>query len=262
MVVSAGTLAITSTSITGQGQIIDIDNGGTFAAGSTLGTLGSTGSTGANGGVIDLTGVTGTLNVSGVTTINGTHSQAGIDISGNTGGLTVNFQGNVTVNTGTNNAINVTSNTGTNSVTFSGGTKDIDTTSGTALNLTGNTTTTTISFTNGGLDVDSTTGTGLAVGASTLVVGGSGNSITTTTGQIISAANATSGGITFASLTSGSTTATAIDVDNLDGSTFSGGTIDHRRQRRRRHQYPRWLEHQFQPSARRRSASRPATASS
>ena len=77
---------------------------------------------------------------------------------------TVTFQGNVTVNTGANNAINVTSNTGTNTVTFSGGAKDVDTTSGTALNLTANTTATTVSFTNGGLDVDSTTGTGLAVG--------------------------------------------------------------------------------------------------
>jgi hypothetical protein len=226
--VAAGTVTVTGTSITGQGQVLDIDQGGTLAV--TLTNIASTGSTGANGGVIDLTGVGGTLTVSGTTTINGTHSQAGIDISGNSG-LTVDFQGNVVVNTGANTAVNITSNTGTNSITFSGASKDIDTTTATAVNITGNTTSTTVGFTNGGLDIDSTTGAGLNMDATTLNVTGGTNTINTTTGQILSLVNSQmgTGGIAFTTLGSGTVAAgNAININNLDAAgagTFSGGAV-------------------------------------
>jgi hypothetical protein len=224
---TVGSLTVTGTNITGQGQILDIDQGGTLAV--TLGNVASTGSTGANGGVVDLTGVTGTVAVSGTTTINGTHSQAGIDISGNTGGLTVTFQGNVTVNNGANNAINIGSNTGTNSVTFSGGTKDIDTTSGTALNFTANTTSTTVSFTNGGLDVDTTSGTGLNMDNTTLVVAGAVNAVNTTTGNVLAITNSAigAGNIAFDTLGASGTVAAGagISINNLDNGSFSGGNV-------------------------------------
>ena len=224
---SAGNLTITSTNITGQGQIIDIDNGGTFVLGSSLGTLGSTGSTGANGGVIDLTGVGGTLSVTGTTSINGTHGQAGINISGVTSG-NITFQGNLTLDTGAQTAINITGNSGLNAL-FSGASKNIDTTSATAINLTGNSTTVgSIRFTNGGLDVDTTTGTGLNVSGSQFEISGTNNDINTTTGQIMTVANST---LIFSSLNfdalgaSGTVTGTAIDLNNLDGANFDAATV-------------------------------------
>ena len=226
--VAAGTVTITGTSITGQGQILDIDQGGTLAV--TLTNIGSTGSTGANGGVVDLTGVGGSFTVSGTTTINGTHSQAGIDISGNNG-LTAAFQGNLTVNTGANNAINIGSNTGTNAITFSGGVKDVDTTTGAALNFTANTTSTTVSFTNGGLDVDTTSGTGLNMDNTTLVVssGANLNTVNTATGNVLVIANSAigAGNVSFDTLGASGTVAAGagISINNLDNGTFSGGNV-------------------------------------
>ncbi|MFL6844992.1 MAG: Ig-like domain-containing protein [Allosphingosinicella sp.] len=224
---TVGTLTVTGTNITGQGQILDVDQGGTLAV--TLGNVASTGSTGASGGVIDVTGVGGALTVTGTTTINGTHSQSGIDISGNNG-LTAAFQGNVTVNNGANIAINIGSNTGTNAVTFSGGLKDIDTTSGTALNFTGNTTSTTVSFTGtGGLDVDTTSGTGLNMDNTTLVVSGAVNTVNTATGAVLAIANSAigAGNVSFDTLGASGTVAAGagISINNLDNGTFSGGNV-------------------------------------
>jgi hypothetical protein len=225
--VSAGInqLVISNVALTGQGQLIDIDQGG--KANISLNSLASSGSTGANGGVVDLTGLASgsALTVTGTTSITGTHGQTGIDISGNNG-VTVNFQGNVTVNTSANgsNALAIDNNVGTNSVTFGGSANAFTTAAGNAVEMTGNTTATTVNFNNGGLNIDTTTGTGFNVGATTINVAGASNTIDTTTGQILIASNAAVGGsnLAFATLTStGATTGNAIDINNLDNGSLT-----------------------------------------
>jgi hypothetical protein len=219
-----GTLNISNVALTGQGQLLDLDQGGTATV--SLTSLASTGSTGANGGVVDLTGLTtgSSLTVTGTTSITGTHSQTGIDISGNTGGVTVNFQGNVTVNTALQNALVISNNTGTNTVTFGGNANTFTTTAGNAVDMNANTTSTTVNFNNGGLNIDTTTGKGMNVDTTTLNVAGGSNTIDTTTGQILTANNAAVGAnnLTFASLIStGSTTGSAISLNNLDNGSLT-----------------------------------------
>ena len=222
-------LVISNVALTGQGQLIDIDQGG--KASISLNSLASSGSTGANGGVVDLTGLTtgSAVTVTGTTSITGTHAQTGIDISGNSG-ITVNFQGNVTVNTSANssNALVMDTNTGTNTITFGGSANTFTTAAGNAVEMTGNTTATTVNFNNGGLNIDTTTGTGLNVGATTINIAGAANTIDTTTGQILIATNAAVGGsnLAFATLTStGATTGNAIDINNLDNGSFTSGGV-------------------------------------
>ncbi|QNM82992.1 cadherin-like domain-containing protein [Sphingomonas sabuli] len=237
---TVGTLTMSNTTIAGQGQILDIDQGGTLNV--SLNSIGSIGSTGGNGGVVDLTGVSGTFTVSGTTVISGSHGQNGIDISGNSG-LTVSFGNNVTADLGTNSAINIGSNTGTNSFTFNGGTTNLDTTSGTAFAFTGNSAGSTLSMSGGGLDIDSTTGTGFsATGGGTVTVTGAGNSITTTAGTALNISNTNIGAadVTFQSISAGSAAGTSgvgVILDTTgsagglhitgNGTAGSGGTIQH-----------------------------------
>jgi hypothetical protein len=192
---TVGTLTVSDVGISGQGQIIDVDQGGTLNV--TLNSAASTGSTGINGGVIDLTGVGGTFAVSGATTINGAHGQTGIDLTGNTG-LTANFNGMVTVNmTGAGSTTNaaVILGSGTNA----------------AVNFTG------------GLDIDTLLGGGLSVTGTTLSVTGANNTINTAGGAILTMTNALvgAGNINFATLaTSATTNGTSISFNNVDGGSF------------------------------------------
>jgi hypothetical protein len=194
---TVGALTITNTSISGSGQIIDIDQGGTLAV--TLTSASSNGSTGANGGVIDLTGVTGSFTVTGALTINGTQGQTGIDISGNND-LAVSFQGLTTVNSAANDAVSLSANTGTSTMGFTGG-----------------------------LDIDTTSGMGLSANAGgPLTITGAGNTIDTTTGQILSITNNSLGasGVAFSTLAaSGTVTNTAISLNNVDNNSLSVGTV-------------------------------------
>ena len=131
---TVGALNVHNVGIGGQGQIIDIDQGGVLTV--TLNHAISTGSTGANGGVLDLNAVSGTFTVTGATTITGTHAQTAIDLTNTTGGdLVATFTGATTVNSGANTAINITNTTGS-SFAFNGK-LDIDTTTGAALNVGG-----------------------------------------------------------------------------------------------------------------------------
>ncbi|HWK36979.1 cadherin-like domain-containing protein, partial [Sphingomonas sp.] len=88
---TVGTLTIGNVGIGGQGQAIDIDQGGTLAV--SLNSVASTGSTGNSGGVIQLSGVTGSFAVGGTVSITGSHAQTGIDIANGTGTLTATFSG-------------------------------------------------------------------------------------------------------------------------------------------------------------------------
>ncbi|MDV3455630.1 hypothetical protein RZN05_01435 [Sphingomonas sp. HF-S4] len=143
--------------------------------------------------------VNGAVNVTGATT-------AGIAIQDNTAQaspLAANFNGAVTINNTTGAGLSLTNNTGA-TIAFAGG--------GT------------------GIDVVTTSGAGLiASGGGTISFAGSGNSIQTATGQVLSLANVTAaaGGIAFGSLASTGTVAgaTAINLNNLDGGGFSGGTV-------------------------------------
>ncbi|HEY0026571.1 MAG TPA: Ig-like domain-containing protein, partial [Allosphingosinicella sp.] len=195
---TVGNLVIEDVAIGGQGQIIDIDQGGTLNV--TLNSAASAGSTGANGGVIDLSFVGGSFTVSGATSISGIHGQTGIDLTSNVS-LTSTFTGATTVNTGAQQAINLGANQ-TSATRF-----------------------------NGNLDVDTTTAAGLTtVGGNTIVINGGTNSINTTTGQILnmSGTGLGTGGVTFNVLGSSGivANATAISLNNVSGvGAFNGGAV-------------------------------------
>ncbi len=133
-----------------------------------------------------------------------TPGSGGIGLTNNSGGA-INFTGTVTLDTFNNNAIDFTNTSATGAaVTFSGG-LGITTTSGRGINVTSTT-----------------------AGAGSLAITGSGNTIQTTTGQILNLSNisAGTGGINFASLTSGTVANNhAIRINNLDGTSFSGGAV-------------------------------------
>jgi hypothetical protein len=193
---TVGSLFIDKTSIGGQGQIIDIDQGGSLNV--TLTSASSSGSTSTNGGVVDLTGVSGAFTVSGATTINGTHSQNGLDISGNNN-FQVAFQGMTTLSTTTNTAANLTSNAGTSTFSFAG--LSVTTTSGMGLNWTD---------------------------SGTLIVTGASNSMSTGTGRMVNAQNGVigGGGVNFQTMTaSGTVSGHVISLDNVDTGTFNGGNL-------------------------------------
>ncbi|WP_166038189.1 Ig-like domain-containing protein [Sphingosinicella sp. YJ22] len=203
---SVGNLVISDVEIDGLGQMVDIDNGGDLDV--TFQSLTSHASSGA-GGVIDLDGVTagtaltGTFTVTGFTTMDnasGTHNQVGISIGGNNTNLTASFAGGTSLNMGPNAlaaGVDLGSNSG--STNFAG------------------------------LAIATQTANGfVANNAGTLTVTGAGNSITTTTGQILSLSGTALGGsgATFTALgSSGVVTTNAIGLVNLTGGTFNGGNV-------------------------------------
>ena len=175
---------------------IDITNGsaGTFLFSS------NTSITGPNNAAYNE--ITSTANV----TYNGTITKIQNDVTGltinlKTGGATA-FTGQVTLAAGLNTPVNLTSNTGG-----------------------------TINFT-GGLDITTNNGgTGFtASGGGTINVTGAGNTIATTTGQILnwSGVSVGSSGVTFATLQStGTVPNNALVLNNVNGTgnTFSGGAV-------------------------------------
>jgi hypothetical protein len=114
-------------------------------------------------------------------------------------------------------------------ITFSGASKVFNTGANMAVNLTNNVGAT-INFTGGGLDIDTTSGAGFTAASSgTVTVQGTGNTITTTTGQILLMGSVSigAGNMTFDSLTAtGTVASSAIEFNDVDGAgTFNGGTV-------------------------------------
>ena len=122
-----------------QGQILDIDQGGTVNI--SLNRMTAVSSTGANGGVVQLTGVEGSFTVTGATQIIGSHGQSGIVISNGTGagGVDVTLGGTVEITPGAQSAIVFSGNGAGSSLTLNGGSKSINTSDVDAVVVSGNT---------------------------------------------------------------------------------------------------------------------------
>ncbi|HWT12814.1 MAG TPA: Ig-like domain-containing protein [Allosphingosinicella sp.] len=196
---TVGTLTVTDVGVGGAGQIVDIDQGGTLNV-----TLNSAGSTASTGGAIDLNGVSGSFTVAGATTIVGSHTGGGVDVTMSS--VNVNFAGGGLVSTGSAVGVNFVANTGTLSIT--GGGFDITTTTARALNVE-----------NGG----------------SVSISGAGNNILSTTGSAVIIRNATSNGVTLESVSSSGGNGAGIILENagtggfsvtgLGSTAGSGGTI-------------------------------------
>ena len=143
---------------------------------------------------------TGTVTLSG----NITTSAGGISVQNVNSGI-INFTGQTISGTGTTSGIQLINN--------AGGTINFNMTAG------GN-----------GLDLSTSTGLAFAaIGGGTISVTGSGNTISTTTGQILNWNGVSVGasGVSFATMGStGTVASTAILLNNVDGAgTFDGGTV-------------------------------------
>jgi VCBS repeat-containing protein len=233
--VSGNTIALGTGSLSGSSgdEFLVGDGGPTANAGGTAAITygGSISSTGANRAVDiqDRASGAGDITLSGnITQTAGTAS--GIFLDDNAAG-NVTFSGTTnTLASTTANALSITDQTG-GTVTFSNA-LGITTSSGTGVHLATNTGST-VTFSGGGsgLDIGTTSGTGFdATGGGTINVAGSGNTIATTTGKIISADSVSVGasGVAFTTLGSTGTVAgDAISLNNVDGSgnTFNGGTV-------------------------------------
>ncbi len=195
---SVGTLTVSDVGISGTGQIVDIDEGGTISV-----TLNSAASTASSGGAIDLAGVGGSFTVTGATTITGVHSGGGIDITGTS--VAASFAGGGIVATLTTTAVNYVGNSGSLHI---GGGLDIVTTSGAGLHASGGGT---VTITGAGNSVTSTTGTAVTISGTTIGAAG----LTLDSVSSSGAAN----GIVLANTGSGAFTITG------NGTAGSGGTI-------------------------------------
>jgi mucin-19 len=216
---AGGTNAVILSSVTGTGTINL--GGGALGGGSGPTIRIGDGAGGAN------TGGTAGLTYSG--SIGSSTAGRTIDIEDRAAGAqNITLSGNITHNVAGQTGIFLDDNAA-GTITFSGTSKSI--TSGTAIAVSATDNTgATISFLNGGLDIDTTTATGFtATGGGTFNVAGAGNSITTTTGQIVNWDGVSVGasGVSFASLAStGTVAADAISLSNVDGAgTFNGGAV-------------------------------------
>jgi choice-of-anchor C domain-containing protein len=192
---TVGTLTVNHMKIDGDGQILDIDQGGVLNV--TLSSTQSHGfSTAAQGGAIDLQGVTGTFGVTNSTsidTVDGGQASGGIDI--NATGLTATFGGIVGVNSG-----------GTAGITLAGGVAHFD----------------------GGVGLNTAAGAALTTTGGTISIA-SGSTIQTSTGAAVNMSATTIGAsnVTFTSINASGTVANAhgLNFNNVDGGTFNGGTV-------------------------------------
>ena len=198
---SVGNLTVSDVAISGAGQIVDLDTGGTLNV-----TLNSASSTASSGGAIDLNAVGGSFTVTGATTIAGA-TGGGVDVTAGVN-LGVTFSGGLTASSGASTAVNFSGNAGSST-----------------LNITG-------------LDLTTTTGTGLNVSSGgTVTVTGGGDSIDTVGGTAVNISFATIGaaGVTLESVSSIGGGATGIILNTAGSGGFevtgvasiagSGGTI-------------------------------------
>ncbi|MEA3036794.1 MAG: hypothetical protein QOH04_2571 [Sphingomonadales bacterium] len=220
-----GTLNLTgagNTVATTSGKLLDFQNGSvgashvafaslTQSGGTVTGTavnftnidsnqvnIGSISVAAASGDGIRIDGGSSSAFTIGNTTVSSITNAAnhGIELNGNVASVT--FNGNVNVTTGSAAAgISLDNNSG--SISFTGGTKNVTTTGGTGLNITANSAA--IDFHNGGFVLNTGAGKGIsAAGAGTLQIHGTGNTISTTTGQAIDISGVQSAGITLQSV--------------------------------------------------------------
>jgi hypothetical protein len=147
-----------------------------------------------------------------------------VSITNNTGG-TASFGGNLSATANTL-GLHIAQNTG-GTFSFSGASKVINTstTANIAVNVSGNTGAA-ISFANGGLDIDSNTGTGFnASDGSSITVAGATNSINTADGVAIDF-DGPALNMTWASVSSASSSGAGIQLDNISGTlAMNGGSI-------------------------------------
>ncbi|WP_246591377.1 inverse autotransporter beta domain-containing protein [Aminobacter anthyllidis] len=200
--------------------------------------------------VVNGTGGTANVTVSGAGNTITTGAGTGVDVIGGIGATTVAINSSITstaglaagiqsVTSGTitlsgnlsATGIAVNSNTG-GTFDFSGVTKTLTSGVATAVNLTNNTGAT-INFSNGGLVINTTSGTGFnASGGGTVSVGtgGNANTITTTTGTSLNLDGVTVGsaGLNFATvLTNGAATGISLgNVGSSGGGAIALGTVN------------------------------------
>jgi hypothetical protein len=257
-----GTLNVTgagNTVTTTSGKLLDFQNGSvgashvafaslTQSGGTVTGTavgftnidnnqvnIGSISVAAASGDGVRVDGGSSSAFTIGNTTVSSITNAAnhGIEINGNAANVT--FNGNVNVTTGSAAAgISLDANSG--SISFTGGTKAITTSGGTGLNITANSAT--IDFHNGGLAISSGAGKGISgAGAGTLQIHGTGNTISTTTGQAIDISGVQSAGITLQSVNATSQVVSKNDISLVNmgsggftitgtGTAGSGGTLN------------------------------------
>jgi hypothetical protein len=245
---SVGTLSISDTDVTGTGQAINITHGSAATGGSmTFGTVSSGGGVNgialggaltttfsATGGTLsghtgaEFSSNVGSGNISYGGNIGDGSGNTSVSITGRTGG-TVTLSGTITDGVDTGGGFGISGNANT-TINFSGTSKALDTGIGDGVSITNNTGTSNINFTNGGLAVQTSNGTAFQdTVAGTVSVTGSANTLATSgTGAILNMSDVSLGasGVTFSSLQStGTVSATAVLLNNVDGNTFtSGGT--------------------------------------
>ncbi|MFS2108851.1 hypothetical protein ACCC88_04125 [Sphingomonas sp. Sphisp140] len=217
------------------GGTVNVGNSGGIASigattSSTVAAIGLTASSGVTlnyGGTIGATtgSVLSVFSSSMLATLSGaiTSTTSGTAFSFTNAGGIYTVSGSVSHNGGAGVAVDATS---TGNVSFLNASKTFSTGANTAISMAGSGT---LSLLGGGLGITTTSGTGFSATGGTLEILGAGNSINTATGQVLNLANVTAGagGINFASLgSSGTVTATAINLSNLDGGAFSGGTVN------------------------------------
>ena len=162
-----------------------------------------------------------------------------VEVSGHATGA-ITFSGNISATGNVNNGI-LLSNNSSGTITFSGASKILSTGVNNAFTFTNTGATgATVALQNGGLDIDVTSGTGInatstTIGAGTLSITGTGNTVNST-GRAINIDGVTSGGITFQTVgVSGGGTTTGVFVRNAGTGGFvvtgtnsdagSGGTF-------------------------------------
>lgn len=171
---SLGFAAVTSTNSTSDGINLDGITTGTFTAGG--GTI-----SGAAGIAFDVNGGSGNVLYAGNLN-DGTGSTA--EVTGRTGG-SVTFSGNVADSNDAGGGVTLSGNTG-GSTNFSGTTKTFNTGASNAVSMTSSDGHT-LSFVGGSLDIDTTSGRGFNADTSgTVSVTGSSNTIDSTTGRALS----------------------------------------------------------------------------
>jgi len=170
---TVGTLTVSDVGISGGGQIVDIDNGGTLDV-----TLNSAASTGSTGGAIDLAGLAGTFTVTGATSITGAHAGGAVDVTGGT--LASAFSGGLTIATTSGFGLNA-QNTG--SVAVGGG--SIATVGAGAVSLT--------NAASAGITVTSVSSTGGSASGVILVNAGAGGFTVTGTASVAGSGGTISG---------------------------------------------------------------------
>jgi hypothetical protein len=196
-----------------EGINIDGIGEGTFSAvGGTL--------SGHSAAELDINGGSGNITYPGTI---GNGSGLSVQITGRSTG-TVALAGNINDTSDAGGGIDMSGNSG-GTFNFSGTTKTLNTGAGAAFSSTGSGPT--INLTGGGLDIDTTGGAGLtATGGGTLSIptGASPNTIDTTTGTAlnVTSTNIANTGLTFRSISAGTTTAGPTNGIVLSGTGAAG----------------------------------------